>query len=799
MFRGNMRSAWLLLSLFALCPVKDVNAAAFVHLFEWTWSDIAQECEEFLGPTGYFAVQISPPNEHRLLLGRPWYERYQPVSYKLTSRSGTRDEFVSMIERCHASGVKIYADAVINHMASCRPACDTAQPQYGDEGVAGTRYELGAYRFTDLFATQDEGKVPGAMDTYQRDHFHHLCDQVTDWNNAWQVQHCELERLADLATGREDVRATIANYLATLFILGVDGVRIDAAKHLSPGDLNTILWKAARAANVHVEGTEINEGAPKTVVVFQEYIGTPPNPAGAYANGKVTEFEYGKKLGEKFLYGTLSPLNGDVPLGEGWGLQGSLVSVAFIDNHDNQRGHGGGGQVMKDFRNNLDKYTLANVFMLAWPYGYPKVMSSYRFGNGEIWAHDQHPEQDIARVAGMEVADDFLGPPHDGSHKSVLEAGDYPNAGTWATSRVWMDDGSGGLRSSCFDPGSKWMCEHRWRPIANMVGFRRAVNANWDPVANWWDNGERQIAFGRGSLGFVAINAQSGSNPHKYGPEGNGWIQTGLPAGRYCDVIHSTISADKRACLGDSGPVAAVQVHADGKAKIRVNAMDAVALHVEARLLGDQEACSPSSPDWRRTVVFIYGPTIEGQDMFFRGGIDHGYAQSVLGRTCEDSSGPTYECAIPIRHRNQRNETTQPWKQGDNYLDWYDQREPDQNGWSHGIPAQGTAVDWSTNNPAHGATMAADGYGYEVLNKSHSLGDHYWMMDVDMDCSRAVCVDGEAWFEIKSYISNIPNGWEGAINQAGTPYGSGNHFAKCGKISIFRRHADEASFSDLSQ
>jgi hypothetical protein len=41
---------------------------------------------------------FSPPNEHRLLLGRPWYERYHPVSYQLTSRSGTRQEFIQMLQ-----------------------------------------------------------------------------------------------------------------------------------------------------------------------------------------------------------------------------------------------------------------------------------------------------------------------------------------------------------------------------------------------------------------------------------------------------------------------------------------------------------------------------------------------------------------------------------------------------------------------------------------------------------------------------------------------------------------------------
>jgi alpha-amylase len=571
-----------------LLGVSPARATVFVHLFEWPWNDIAQECEEFLGPKGYFAVQISPPNEHRLLLGRPWYERYQPVSYQLASRSGTRQQFIQMVQRCHQAGVQIYADAVINHMASCRPICDAGQPQFGNRGVGGSTYTLGQYQFDNLFDEEDRNRVPGALNAFHPEHFHHGCNQVSDWNNPWQVQNCELERLADLATEREDVQNTIANYLVTLLALGVDGLRIDAAKHFTPADLHAILTKAATAANVRIEGTDINPNGARTVLVFQEIIGSPPDPPAAYANGKVLEFDYGRKLAEKFLGGSLGPLNGPVPFGEGWQLQSSLVSIAFIDNHDNQRGHGGGGQTIKDVRNNLNTYTLANIFMLAWPYGYPNVMSSYRFGNGERWLHDQHAEQDITSVASMPVQDDFLGPPHSGVHKSVLQADDYTTAGDWTTRRIWINEG-GTQRNTCFDDGSKWMCEHRWRPIANMVGFRNAVNTNWEPVAHWWSNGHRQIAFGRGALGFVLINAEPGTNPGSFGPEGNGWIQTGLPAGRYCDVIHSNPATDKTRCLTEGGQdVAPVTVFPDGKAQIPVHPMDAVALHAGARLLGGE-------------------------------------------------------------------------------------------------------------------------------------------------------------------------------------------------------------------
>lgn len=47
-------------------------------------------------------------------------------------------------------------------------------------------------------------------------------------------------------------------------------------------------------------------------------------------------------------------------------------------------------------------------------------------------------------------------------------------------------------------------------------------------MQNWWTNGDNQIAFSRGSSAFLAINKAS------YGM--NEYLQTGLPAGEYCNV-----------------------------------------------------------------------------------------------------------------------------------------------------------------------------------------------------------------------------------------------------------------------
>ena len=188
----------------------------------------------------------------------------------------------------------------------------------------------------------------------------------------------------------------------------------------------------------------------------------------------------------------------------------------------------------------------------------------------------------------------------------------------------------------------------------------------------------------------------------------------------------------------------------------------------------------PSGADIRRTVLFMYGQTSPGQDMFLRGGIDHRYAQATLGRTCTAPAGSVpsnYACAIPLVHRNLKNATTAPLKRGDARLDWYG-AEPGQNGDAVGTPADWTTNTWPTSFGPQ-KTVQLDGFGVDPLN---TYGQHYWMVDVDMDCAATA----GGWFEVKSFVSNGP-GWEADVTQEGAPYASGNHFARCGSVNVFRR------------
>jgi alpha-amylase len=327
----------------------------FVHLFEWKWTDIAAECESVLGPFGFKAVQVSPPQEHILATGFPWWQRYQPVSYRIErSRSGTRAEFIDMVQRCKTAAVDVYVDAVINHM--------TAGAGTGSNGTVYTKYEY-----------------PGL---YTQSDFHPACG-VNDYQSAANVQDCELLGLADLRTDLTSVQQKIADYLTALVRLGVSGFRIDAAKHIQPVELNAILARVNQTltsegrALPYYFAEVIDYGG--EAVRARDYYGLAYSSGGA---ADITEFKF-RGVGDKFL-GTggqrLAQLNPNGPPGSqfsalAWGLMPSEKAVVFLENHDTQRDGGIG------YRNG-NTYRLANVWMLGQTYGYPSIMSSYAFAPG---------------------------------------------------------------------------------------------------------------------------------------------------------------------------------------------------------------------------------------------------------------------------------------------------------------------------------------------------------------------------------------------------------------------------------
>src|SRR5438445_6061761 len=412
----------------------------FVHLFGWKWTDIATECETVLGPAGFRAVQISPPEEHSIVPTHDWSERYQPVSYSVArSRSGTDAEFRDMVQRCQAVGVGIYVDAVINHMTN-----------YPSPGVGSNGTAYSKYNYPGLYTPAD---------------FHPPCT-VTNYQDAANVQDCELFSLPDLNTGLPSVRQKIADYLIMLARLGVAGFRIDAAKHIQQVELDGILaivdsTMTAEARSIPYYFLEVSGGAGEALSP-RDYFGEAYRSGGA---ADITEFTF-VGVGDKFrgLGGQhISQLNPNGPPGgqfspAAWGLMPADKAVAFLQNHDTQH------QCGISYRDG-GVFRVANVWMLAQPYGYPSILSSYAFDC---------------------PAGNDMGPPSDANGNT--------NAVSCAASLETATIG-------------QWVCEHRDPMIAGMVRFRRVV-AGTD-INHWWDDGATAIAFSRGAKGFVASNREN--------------------------------------------------------------------------------------------------------------------------------------------------------------------------------------------------------------------------------------------------------------------------------------------------
>lgn len=342
MILNFLSSSLLLVALVAstsgLCKPpgeKDVT----VTLFQWSFDAVAKECTDFLGPKGYGLVEISPPQEH--IVGKSWWTSYQPVSYKIAGRLGDRAAFINMIETCHAAGVKVIVDAVINHM--------TAQSTgVGTGGTTFTKYE-----YPDLYEDRD-------FHTERRS----IGNNYRDRHN---VQFCQLLGLADLDTASEKVRTTIANYLNDLISLGADGFRIDAAKHIPADDLSAIKAKLSNPEIFWV--SEVIYGH-KEAVQPEEYLGV----------GDVDEFRFGRALKDAFLKKSLSVLQ---TIGIKNGMLPSHKARTFVDNWDTERNN-----TTLTYKDGA-LYALANAFMLAWPYGSPNVYSGYSFS-----CQDDSPPQD---------------------------------------------------------------------------------------------------------------------------------------------------------------------------------------------------------------------------------------------------------------------------------------------------------------------------------------------------------------------------------------------------------------------
>ena len=149
---------------------------------------------------GFTAIQTSPlqytKEKIHENLDNAW-AIYQPINFSVGNDLGTEEDLRNLANRCHANGLKLIVDVVFHHVANER-GNDVSH-------LVSNEYK---YFYNDSFI------------------------DISNYNNEYELTHRSLDGLPALNLENETIVNAQFNYLKQLKDAGVDGVRIDAYKHL---------------------------------------------------------------------------------------------------------------------------------------------------------------------------------------------------------------------------------------------------------------------------------------------------------------------------------------------------------------------------------------------------------------------------------------------------------------------------------------------------------------------------------------------------------------------------------------
>lgn len=165
----------------------------------WLWRLNEIPVEE-VARQGFTAIQTSPLQPIKELiyenLSNAW-AIYQPIDFAIGNDLGSEEDLRNLANRCHDNGLKLIVDVVFHHVANER----------GND-------------------------VSHLVPEEYRHFYNESFINITNWNNEYELTHKSLSGLPALDLTNEDIIQAQFNYLRQLKNAGVDGVRVDAYKHL---------------------------------------------------------------------------------------------------------------------------------------------------------------------------------------------------------------------------------------------------------------------------------------------------------------------------------------------------------------------------------------------------------------------------------------------------------------------------------------------------------------------------------------------------------------------------------------
>ncbi|MBR3988618.1 MAG: starch-binding protein [Clostridia bacterium] len=185
---------------------KNIQDGNILHCFDWKYNDIKAELKS-IAEAGFTSVQTSPAQPAG---GGEWYWLYQPYGFYIGTNSlGSKGDLQSLCQEAEKYGIKVIVDVVANHL---------------------------------------NGDTNRVQDNLKDGQYWHNVGSVSSWADRYQVTHGEIG-MRDLNSEHSYVQQVVGEYMKELEGIGVDGIRWDAAKHISLPSENCQFWPAVTKNN----------------------------------------------------------------------------------------------------------------------------------------------------------------------------------------------------------------------------------------------------------------------------------------------------------------------------------------------------------------------------------------------------------------------------------------------------------------------------------------------------------------------------------------------------------------------
>lgn len=278
-------------------------------------NDGVDKTDTDLGFTGIWLMPIMPS---------PTYHKYDVANYTSVDPAyGTTEDFQALANECHARGIKLIIDFVMNHTSSLHPWF-TEAVKYYNSLAPGQEPDLSVCPYAGYY------------------HFSREKAGATGWYrigaSEWYYEGVFWDQMPDLALENKAVRRELESAARYWLNLGADGFRLDAVKEFFSGshakNIETLAWFNEFVRSVN----------PDAILVCEDWDTNPVTLANYYASGVQSFFDFPLAQATGNVAAVIKSGNGEklanllIRARETYGaVQENYIDAPFLSNHDTSR------------------------------------------------------------------------------------------------------------------------------------------------------------------------------------------------------------------------------------------------------------------------------------------------------------------------------------------------------------------------------------------------------------------------------------------------------------------------------